>query len=217
MIWVQMPISALEDHVPMSCPTPIVYERARIARIPATRGDAGFTLVELIAVFVVTAILLAVSVKHLASARSTGAHRSAVATARAYQDAIEAFMVDNGNQVPAVNTADWPNANRSEISRGPLDAMVLDSAGKPRPYLKGGAPEDVGRGLVSLVTPAAPASTVDAKTRAVVEYSWNAQNQYFLRVYLVERGTTTRESGSGARLECVVTNAPDLPAGKQSC
>lgn len=117
--------------------------------------EQGFSLVELLVVLLIIIILLAVSIYSTQSAKNSGARIQAVATARAYEQAIDRFAATHGGMVPAAST-DWPAATAAE---GP----IANINGEKKRYLKS-IPETVQDGHISIVVGASTTSGSGANT-----------------------------------------------------
>lgn len=118
------------------------------------RDARGFSLVEIVVVMVIMGILMAIVVPTFFGARKTAYTKTTIAAASAYATAIESYRLDHGNQVPfdpdhppsSTRTDDFFGCTVDNPSCWPLNGRrfgPLDLIG--RPYLRGGAPEQMSR------------------------------------------------------------------------
>ena len=105
-----------------------------------TARERAVTMMELLAVLVIVAILMALGVWAVGSARSSGEVTAGVAVANAYGNAIDQFARDHSGRFPdGPGSAEWP-----EAAAGPRD----DSLGVDKGYLRS-VPQAVTSGQVS--------------------------------------------------------------------
>lgn len=160
-------------------------------------SERGVSLVEIIIVVAIIAILMAVVVSMHGPKRTVN-FKAAQGAAQTYGDAVEAFMADNGQTPPVVNSAAWP----TDVTKGPVDAMQ-----KNKRYMRS-VPEPVSDKRVQFVAGPMPAGSAITGTAAVA-YTV-AKTPSGVKWYLHVR--THQASGEPA-LECVVTNAPGATHG----
>ncbi len=119
--------------------------RASPTRVGTRRAESGVSLVEIVAVVLITAILLSLSWNAVRSSRATGRTLSALAAAHAYGNAIDLFARDHKGRYPAgPGTADWPTNGPNGVGGGP----AADVLGQRRYYLRS-LPEAIENGSVT--------------------------------------------------------------------
>lgn len=159
-----------------------------MANAPRHHGQDGFTLVELIAVFVITGVMIAGAVYMFSSGKRTAGRSQAVSTARIYHSAIEQFATDHSGVVPSeigrtrpttgAPVADWPDPQAGPFSRlARADGKYIRRV--PEPVISG----EVGIGAV-------------AGSRSRIEYIRRSDTDFELRItmaadqsYLCSYGT----------------------------
>jgi prepilin-type N-terminal cleavage/methylation domain-containing protein len=183
-----------------------------VADVPARlrtllREEHGFGLTELVIVMVIITILGAVAIPQFVGAKQTGTYNVAVADAKAYAQAISGYSQDNGNLVPAYPSTDWPDA------RGPLNTM-LKTADNPngRPYLPGGAPQDITQGTTTLGTGATPSGT---GPNYIGMTPGPCANCYTLDVF--GRSNESMSWTDPAVKHCVLAVGAPIPSGVNPC
>jgi prepilin-type N-terminal cleavage/methylation domain-containing protein len=174
--------------------TPASGDRAR-----SRRGEQGYTLIEMLVVILIIAIILAMLISTFRGTKKTTFSKTAQATAFAYQQAIDAYMADNGQRAPVVGQTEWPVQDR-----GPVDPMFSS-----KPYMKS-TPEHVSGGMVDFKT---PNQQIDYNAEAVVNYIIDPSNPglYTLEVWVLQG------SDGSKQLDCIVTNRGQLKPGERKC
>lgn len=114
-----------------------IYRRAR------TRGDTGFTLVELLVVIGIIALLISVLLPALNRAREAGKRVACASNMRQIAIAMEMYMVDSkGVYPPAVFFDGWKNSTYNGARAVGFDALLRKYLGQPQsdPKLPGDIP-----------------------------------------------------------------------------
>ncbi len=164
----------------------------------------GISLIEVMIVVIIVGILMAVAIPSFTTSKRTARKRTGVATAVAFQDAIDAFTRAHGSRPPAAMTADWPASGSMLDPRGPRNA-------DGNPYLKGGAPESVEPDKVVKVGSAPmtnpPVHDLDRQD-VYLEYSASGL-QWYLKVWIRSKPGDPKapftENGKN-RPHCTVSN-----------
>ena len=159
----------------------------------AMRSD-GFTLIELVMVMIILAILIAMSMPYLLGSKNAVRFKSTVTAARAYDDAVSAYKLQNRDRNPVEGTAQWAG------NEGPIDVLN-------RPYLRGGVPETVDSRQVKLDFGTAGPPTGNYHGQVVYRRFDNFQYAFLVRVK--EKGTW--------KDKCTVSNVSSPPLGVPAC
>lgn len=140
-------------------------------------SDAGFALLELIAVMTITGLLMMIAIPVFSSARRNSEWKALQSAVAEYDAATRQFMLDHGNRVPDWNDTLAPDGDwRSNHALGPYDAMGVA-------YINGGEPEIMGKvGVTFTETTALPTTTLGTTT-GLTWYS-PSNTQYVLALYV---------------------------------
>lgn len=139
-------------------------------------------MVELLVVMLVLAIIGALAIASVTSARKTGQRSAAVSAAQAYADAVDRFALDHDGRFPKPpGTEDWPDRTKAT---GP----VAGPASGGRTYMRR-APEAMESGNLILNHPQGTAAGVDYEQA-------DAGSGYRITVRIPDRPTCVVIGGS---------------------
>lgn len=158
-------------------------------------------MVEILVVLLIMGIIMAMIISTFRGTKKSTFSKTAQATAFSYQEAVDAYMADNGQRAPVVGSPAWPVADR-----GPVDPMFSN-----KPYMRQ-VPEHVSGGLVDFKT---DREQVMRGAQAVIEYKIDPTNPalYTFKLWVIQG-----EANSGEpQLECVVTNRGQLEPSEKKC
>jgi prepilin-type N-terminal cleavage/methylation domain-containing protein len=153
------------------------------------REERGFTLIEMLVVLGIIGVLISIGLLSVSSARDSGGRAAAIASARAYETAIDRYAAAHGGRVPT--GADWPNAS---ADKGPVSNIM----GTKKFYLPR-VPETVqdGRVLVRIGTPPPTTGSVASVT------------------YVIDGSGYRLEIRSGGRPPCALYGQGGAPNGSE--
>lgn len=128
------------------------------ATYPAPRrSDDGFTLIEILVVFVIIGVLMAVMVPSYMKAKRTTRDNAMTQAAMSYKNAIEAFRLDHGGRAPVIanyanqHDVDWKPSPLSSFRVGPRNASMAKTYTSLGPgYMRSDVPEPVTKGWAGL-------------------------------------------------------------------
>jgi type II secretory pathway pseudopilin PulG len=161
------------------------------AHHPRRAAEAGFSLIQMLVVLIITAVLMALVASPIRGARRDGQRRSAIAAARTIAEAADRFRLDHGERPPVLgNSKDWPNAEA-----GPFNFLTQKSYMKTRPDVLGASWLGFG-------------TTVTNPTQWSLVYRGKTQPPYGFRIDVVYHNSAATPSCTIA-----IDSAPASPMG----
>lgn len=194
----------------MGVPMPITPPLTHAQTAPCSGADAcarprrserGFSLIELIVVGLIIAILLGVIISTFRGSKKATYAKAGQVSAYAYQDAVEAYMADNGQRAPHIgDKTQW----HVDADRGPIDPQFSNKT-----YMRT-IPEQVRAGMVDLVV---KGEKNNPSAQAIIEYTAEdgAPGLYSFHVWVAQGDDGVRH------LQCVLTNRAQLQPGEKRC
>lgn len=167
---------------------------------PAER-ERGFTLVELLIVMLIIGIILATLISTFRGSKKATYAKAGQVSAFNYQDAVEAYMADNGQRAPVMGEErEWP-----VIDAGPIDPQFTN-----KPYMRT-VPEHVKGGMVDIVRAGEP---WEPNAQTIIEYTAGdgAPGYYTFQIWVREGGAETKKN-----LACIITNRAQIGRDEKRC